>query len=227
MKKSALPKIVSQKKWESASRKMLAKEKKLTRAHDKLAAQRRQMPMVEIEKDYVFDGPKGKVSLIDLFEGRSQLILYHFMYHPEDDRFCIGCSFFTDQVAHTAHLHARDTSYAMVSRAPYKSIQRHQKRMEWKFPWYSSAKSTFNQDLGLINKKGEEHHGLSVFLRDGDKIYRTYFIGARGVESLGPAWTLLDLTPLGRQEKWEKTPKGRPQSDPYSWWRFHDEYSKA
>ncbi len=219
----ALPRIVSEKEWQKERDALLKKEKKLTRELDKLAAARRRLPMVEIEKNYEFEGPNGKVSLLDLFEDRKQLLVYHFMYHPEEDRFCIGCSFLVDQLGHPAHINARDVSLAIISRAPLASIKRHKKKLGWEWPWYSSAKSTFNQDFGMTTEEGD-HHGMSVFIRDGKKIYRTYFTTARGVESLGTAWSLLDITPYGRQEKWEDSPKGWPQSEPYYWWRFHDEY---
>ena len=183
--------------------------------------------MVEIKKDYVFDGPGGKSSLLDLFEGRRQLIVYHFMFAPGaggwPDAGCPGCSMFTDQISNLAHLHARDTSFALISRAPLANIQRYKKRMGWTWPWFSSEQSDFNDDFGLSTPDGETF-GLSVFLRDGDRIFRTYFTAGRGVEALGSVWTFLDLTPLGRQEDWEDSPKGWPQTPPYQWWRRHDEY---
>jgi predicted dithiol-disulfide oxidoreductase (DUF899 family) len=223
----ALPRIVSQKQWQTAHEKLLAKEKAATRARDALAATRRRQPMVEIEKEYVFAGPEGKASLLDLFEGRRQLIVYHFMFAPGVDGWpkagCDGCSFFADQIGHLAHLHARDTSFALVSRAPLGNIRRYRKRMGWTMPWYSSHRSDFNVDFGLTTDEGETF-GLSVFLRDGRRVFRTYFTTRRGVEALGSAWTFLDLTPFGRQEDWENSPKGWPQTPPYEWWRRHDEY---
>jgi predicted dithiol-disulfide oxidoreductase (DUF899 family) len=224
-----LPKIVSREKWEAARKKILAKEKKLTHQHDALAAQRRRSPMVKIEKDYVFDGPEGKRSLLDLFEGRTQLILYHFMFAPGvggwPDAGCPGCSLVIDHMGHLAHIHSRDTSLALVAKAPLKNIERYKKRMGWTLPWVSSAENSFNVDFGL--SKGEkETYGMSVFFRDGDSIYHTYFTDGRGVEALGSPWTLLDLTPLGRQETWEDSPPGWPQSAPFVWWQRHDEYEK-
>ena len=222
-----LPNVVSQAEWLAASKQVLAKQKQLTREHDQLAAERRRMPMVKIDKPYVFDGPAGTVSLLDLFEGRRQLIVYHFMFAPGVGGWptagCPGCSLVVDQIAHLAHLHARDTSFTLVSRAPRSRIQSYQKRMGWTIPWYSSSESDFNDDFGVTTPKGETF-GLSVFLRDGDNVYRTYFTNGRGVEALGSVWTLLDLTPYGRQEEWEDTPEGRPQTPPYEWWRRHDEY---
>ena len=224
-----LPNVVSQAEWLAASKQVLAKEKQLTRQHDQLAAERRRMPMVKIDKPYVFDGSAGTVSLLDLFEGRSQLIVYHFMFAPGVGGWptagCPGCSLVVDQIAHLAHLHARDTSFVLVSRAPRSRIQTYQKRMGWTIPWYSSSDSDFNDDFGVTTPKGETF-GLSVFLRDGDNVYRTYFTNGRGVEALGSVWTLLDLTPYGRQEEWEDSPEGWPQTAPYEWWRRHDEYGK-
>jgi predicted dithiol-disulfide oxidoreductase (DUF899 family) len=205
----------------------MAKEKAATRARDALAAERRRQPMVRIDKRYVFEGPGEKRTLLDLFEGRRQLIVYHFMFGPGahgwPEAGCDGCSMFVDQVGHLAHLHARDTSFALVSIAPLEKIEAYRKRMGWTLPWVSSAASDFNQDFGLTTKGGESF-GLSVFLRDGDKVYRTYFTTGRGVEALGSVWTFLDLTPLGRQEDWEDSPDGWPQTRPYTWWRRHDGY---
>jgi predicted dithiol-disulfide oxidoreductase (DUF899 family) len=223
----ALPRIVSKAEWQAAHEKLLANEKAATRARDALAGERRRQPMVEITKPYVFDGPKGKAHLPDLFDGRRQLILYHFMFAPTVDGWpdagCPGCSFFADQIGHLAHLHARNTSFVLVSRAPMANIKRYKKRMGWTVPWFSSAKNDFNVDFGLTTDRGETF-GLSVFLRDGKRVYRTYFTMNRGVEALGSTWTFLDLTPLGRQEIWEDSPKGWPQTPPYEWWRRHDEY---
>jgi predicted dithiol-disulfide oxidoreductase (DUF899 family) len=183
--------------------------------------------MVRIDKRYVFEGPTGKTSLIDLFDGRRQLLLYHFMFGPGahgwPDAGCPGCSMFVDQVGHLAHLHARDTSFAMVSIAPLAKLEAYKQRMGWTVPWVSSAASDFNQDFGRTTAKGERF-GLSVFLRDGDAVYRSYFTTDRGIEPLGNLWSLLDLTPLGRQEAWEDSPAGRPQAPPFAWWRRHDEY---
>jgi predicted dithiol-disulfide oxidoreductase (DUF899 family) len=225
-----LPPVVSQAEWESARAALLAKEKAATRARDALAAERRRLPRVRIDKEYLFDGPAGSATLLDVFEGRRQLILYHFMFAPGVDGWpsagCDGCSMVVDQVGHLAHLHARDTSFALVSRAPLENIEAYRARMGWTIPWYSSARSDFNVDFGLTTDDGETF-GLSVFLRDGGDVYRTYFTSERGVEALGSVWTFLDLTPLGRQETWEDSPEGYPQTPPYEWWRRHDEYDDA
>jgi predicted dithiol-disulfide oxidoreductase (DUF899 family) len=226
-----LPPVVSEEEWRAAVEDLRVKEKEHMRARDALAAERRRLPMVRIEKDYVLEGPEGPVRLIDLFEGRRQLIVYHFMFGPNQEVGCDGCSLFADQVTHLAHLHARDTSFALVSRAPIDKIERYRERMGWTIPWYSSFASDFNVDAGVspeTPRVGEYQDGenfrLRVFFRDGDDIYETYFTDRRGTETLGPVWSFLDLTALGRQEEWEDTPEGRPQGPPYDWWRRHDEY---
>jgi predicted dithiol-disulfide oxidoreductase (DUF899 family) len=228
MSKKPLPPIVSRAEWQAAHESLLAKEKAATRARDALAAERRRQPMTKIEEPYVLDGPKGRAPLLEVFEGRRQLILYHFMFAPGVDGWpdagCPGCTFFVDQISHLSHLHARDVSLALVSLAPREKLRAYEQRMGWSVPWYSSAGTAFNRDFGLTTDQGETF-GLSVFLRDGSDIYRTYFTSSRGVEALGSAWTFLDLTPYGRQETWEDSPPGWPQSAPYVWWRRHDEYS--
>jgi predicted dithiol-disulfide oxidoreductase (DUF899 family) len=229
-----LPGVVSQAEWEAAHEALLVKEKEATRARDALAAERRRLPIVRIEKDYVFDGPEGKVGLLELFDGRRQLILYHFMFGQNQDVGCDGCSMVLDNVGHLAHLHARDTSFVAVSRAPIDRIEPYRKRMGWTIPWVSSYDSDFNVDFGVSPEQPRpdeyqdgETFGLSVFLRDGDDVYRSYFTNGRGVEGLGSNWSYLDLTPLGRQETWEDSPAGYPQTAPYQWWRRHDEYEEA
>ena len=227
----ALPEVASQAEWQAARDKLLVKEKELTRKLDALAAERRRLPMVRIEKDYVFEGPNGKAGLLDLFQGRRQLLLYHFMLGPNQEAGCDGCSLFVDQVGHLAHLNARDTSFALVSRAPIGNIEAYRRRMGWTIPWVSSFGTEFSHAFGLGPKEPQpkeyqdgEMFGLSVFLRDGDSVFRTYFTNRRGVERLGSVWAFLDLAPFGRQETWEDSPEGWPQSAPYKWWRRHDEY---
>jgi predicted dithiol-disulfide oxidoreductase (DUF899 family) len=220
------PEVVSRDEWQIAHNKLLAKEKEATRAHDALNAERRRLPMVKIEKEYVFEGPEGKVSLLGLFEGRSQLILYHFMFGPDWEEGCEGCSMVVDNMGHPAHLHARDTSRVLVSRAPLEKLERFKKRMNWTTPWYSSFNSDFNYDFG-VTTGNDETFGLSVFLREGDSIFHTYFTAGRGVEHLGSNWSYLDLTPFGRQEAWEDSPEGWPQTPPYEWWRHHDRYKQT
>ncbi|WP_440104046.1 DUF899 domain-containing protein [Streptosporangium sp. H16] len=219
------PQVVSAEDWRAAREALLVKEKEHTRALDALAAERRRMPMVRIGEEgdgggYVFEGPDGPVSLVDLFDGRRQLIVYSFMWLG-GDAFCSGCSMFTDNVGHLSHLHARDTSLVLVSRGPLAEIIPFKERMGWTIPWFSSLGTTFNDDMGA-----GDGFALNVFLRDGDTVYRTYFTTGRGVERLGSGWTFLDLTPFGRQETWEDSPEGRPQSRPYAWWRLHDEYDE-
>jgi predicted dithiol-disulfide oxidoreductase (DUF899 family) len=226
-----LPPVVSPTEWQAARDALLVKEKEATQARDALAAERRRLPRVQIDKDYVFDGPDGNATLVDLFEGRRQLLLYHFMFGPNQDAGCDGCSMFVDQIGHPAHVHARDTSFAWVSRAPLAKIEAYKARMGWTIPWLSSFESDFNVDFDVSPETPQpdvyqdgETFGLSVFLRDGDSVFRTYFTSQRGVEALGSVWSFLDLTPLGRQEDWEDSPAGYPQTKPYEWWRRHDEY---
>ena len=219
-----LPPVVSRDEWDAARQQLLAKEKEATRARDALAAERRRLPRLKVEKDYVFEGPDGKASLVDLFAGRRQLIVYRFFFDPGMKRYpdagCGGCSMFTDQVGHLAHFHARDTSLVLASAASVDAIERYRQRMGWEIPWYSTT-DDFSKDFDV-----PEYFGLNVFLRDGGEVFRTYFTTGRGVEALGSVWTFLDLTPLGRQEKWEDSPEGYPQDPPYSWWQLHDEYGQ-
>lgn len=218
-----MPHVVSVSEWKNAINAFRIKEKAATKLRDQLAAERRRLPMTKIEKDYQFQGALGSVSFEDLFDGKEQLLVYHFMYHPEHDTFCPGCSMFADQIARLAHLRERRTNFVLVSCAPRSSIDRHRQRMGWSVPWYSSMGSDFNTDFDVSTPDGETF-GLSVFIRDSETMYRSYFTNGRGVEMLGSVWSFLDLTPLGRQEEWEDSPTGRPQSAPYVWWRMHDEY---
>jgi predicted dithiol-disulfide oxidoreductase (DUF899 family) len=223
-----LPPIVSTEEWQAARNSLLVKEKAATRALDALAAERRRLPMVRIEKDYAFTAPDGApVGLHDLFDGRRQLVIYHVMFTPDDDAPCTGCASWTDNVGNLAHLHARDTTFALVSRAPIEKLNAFRDRMGWtEAPWYSSHGSDFNVDFGVTFPQGEMF-GISVLLRDEGRVFRSYFTNARGVDRLRMDFNLLDLTPLGRQETWEDSPEGWPQSAPYAWWRLHDEYETA
>jgi len=227
------PPIVSPKEWESARETLLVKEKKLTRARDALAAERGRMPWLAVEKEYEFDGPQGRATLLDLFEGRRQLIVYRFFYAPDvttyaragdayPERACEGCSMMADQIAHLAHLNARDTTLVHASRAPQAEIQGLKERMGWEhIPWYTIT-DDFDKDFGV-----DEWHGHNVFIRDGDQIFRTYFVHSRGAEHLGSTWSFLDITALGRQEDWEDSPEGYPQTSPAGqWWNYHDAYGK-
>jgi predicted dithiol-disulfide oxidoreductase (DUF899 family) len=216
------PPIVSRQEWDAAHEEMLVKEKELTHARDALAAERRRMPWMAVDKEYEFDGPLGKASLIDLFDGRRQLIVYRFFFEPGVDGWpehgCRGCSFVADQVAHLAHLNTRDTTLAFVSRAPQADIERWKARMGWEIPWFTIT-DHFDADFGV-----DEWHGTNAFFRDGDSVFRTYFVNNRGDEAMGSTWTYLDITALGRQEEWEDSPEGYPQTPPYQWWNLHDEY---
>jgi predicted dithiol-disulfide oxidoreductase (DUF899 family) len=215
--------IVSPDEWEAARQEMLVKEKEHTRARDALAAQRRRMPWQAVERAYEFEGPDGTASLLDLFDGRRQLIVYRAFLDPGvhgwPEHGCIGCSMVADQVAHPAHLRERDTSLAFVSRGPQADIQRIKTKMGWgHIPWYTMTNG-FDEDFGV-----DQWHGTNVFIRDDDdQVFRTYFIDARGDEALGSTWSYLDITALGRQEEWEDSPEGTPQTPPYEWWIWHDE----
>ena len=216
------PPIVSPQEWEAARDQLLVKEKALTRARDALAAERRRMPWVAVDKAYMFDGPQGKASLLDLFAGRRQLIVYRAYFEPGvhgwPEHACIGCSLGADQVAHLAHLNARDTTLAYASRAPQADIVRLKARMGWEIPWYTIT-DNFDADFGV-----DEWHGHNAFIRDGDRVFRTYFINGRGDEAMGTTWSYLDMTALGRQETWEDSPEGYPKSRPYKWWNWNDSY---
>ena len=214
--------IVDEQEWHEARDALLVKEKEFTRARDALAARRRRMPRMLIEKDYEFDGPNGKVSLLDMFEGRRQLIIYRFFYEPGvsgwPEKGCPGCSMMTDQRANPAHINARDTTVVHASRAPQENIQQLQKRMGWEhIPWYTIT-DDWDSDFGV-----DEWHATNVFLRVEDRVYRTYMIDGRGDEALGSTFSFLDIAPLGRQEEFEDSPEGYPQGNS-AWWRRNDEY---
>jgi len=213
--------IVDAVQWQEAYAAQLAEEKAVTRALDALAAKRRRMPWMKVDGDYRFDGPDGSLSLPDLFDGRCQLIVYHHML-LDDRPPCPGCSMFGDQVPHIAHVNARDTSFVMVARAPVASIESYRARMGWTFPFYSSMDG-FGEDFGVPR----DGHGLNVFISRDGAIYRTWFTTARGTETLGSVWGLIDLTPKGRQEAWQDAPDWVEQGQPYQWWKLHDEYPKA
>ena len=218
------PPVVSAEEWQNSWQEMQVKEKEHTHARDALAAARRRMPWLAVEKQYVFEGPQGKVSLLDLFEGRRQLVLYRAFYDSNvygwPDHACVGCSMGADQVSHLSHLRQRDTTLAYASRGSQENIARLKQRMGWeKIPWYTIV-DDFDKDFGV-----DQWHGHNVFFRDeNDKIFRTYFINSRGDEAMGTVWNYLDATPLGRQEDWEDSPEGYPQTPPYKWWRWHDAY---
>lgn len=254
------PQVVSPDEWRAARLELLTKEKAATRANDALNAARRRLPMVRIDKDYAFEGAEGKVRLFDLFEGRRQLIVYHFMFDADAppkgksgapwEEGCPGCSFAADNLPNNfSHLHARETSFALISRAPYSKIVPFKRRMGWDVPWYSSFGSDFNYDFhvtldsrrgstewnyrqadelvaaGKIPSTKGELPGLSVFLRDGDAIYHTYTAYARGLEPMLVSYHLLDLTPFGRGEGWDGMPDVHGEG--MDWTRHHDKYDSA
>ena len=228
------PTIASRDEWTAARKRLLAKEKKLSRQRDALSAERRQLPMVAIEKEYVFQGPEGRRTLADLFGNRRQLLVYHFMFDPEWDEGCFACSFVADNFAGAlVHLAARDTAFAVISRAPLDKIERFRRRMGWEFPWLSSFGTDFNYDFGVAldashteynyapvsaqpadRPQEGEREGLSVFLRDGARLFHTYSTYQRGLDPLLNTYKLLDLTPLGRQE----------EEGIMRWLRHHDKY---
>lgn len=219
-----LPKIVSRGEWLAARKALLAREKEATRARDALRAERRALPMVEIEKQYAFEGPDGPATLLDLFEGRRQLIVQHFMFDPSWDDGCPSCTYALEDLGHLPHLHEKSTSFAVISRAPLEKIESYRRRKGWTIPWYSSYGSDFNYDFHVTSDESvapvqynyrtkAEHEragapwyargeqpGYSVFVRDGERVFHTYSTYARGVELLNPTTQFLDLTPLGRQE---------------------------
>ncbi len=244
------PRVVSRAEWLAARKELLLKEKEFTRLRDQVNADRRRLPIVKIDKHYEFDGPDGKVRLLDLFEGLRQLIVYHFMFDPTWDEGCPSCSYLVDNLGNLAHLHARDTSLALISRAPLGKIEPFKKRMGWTVPWYSSFGSDFNygfhvtmdetvapvaynyRDKAEHVRKGEAYFtqgelpGLSVFLRDGESIFHTYSTYARGLDLLAGTYNYLDLTALGRQEDWEQ-PAGRSDGPFMHWVRHHDRYEES
>jgi predicted dithiol-disulfide oxidoreductase (DUF899 family) len=215
-----LPEVVSRDAWDAARKTLLLKEKEMTHARDALNAERRRLPMVRIEKDYVFQGAGGTVTLSDLFEGRRQLIVYHMMWVK-----CPGCSLLVDNIGHLAHLHARDTTLEVVSRAPWPELKAFKERMGWTVPFFSSHGGDFNYDFHVSVGEGIEGEasGVSVFLRDGKSIFHTYSTYDRGTDILNGTLNYLDLTPFGRQEDWEE-PRGRSNSSASGWWELHDEY---
>ena len=217
------PPVMSRQEWEAARAALLVKEKAHTHARDALAAERRRMPWLAVEEDYVFEGPSGRASLLDLFEGRRQLIVYRAFFEPGvhgwPEYGCRGCSMVADQVAHVAHLNARDTTLMFASRAPQADIQRLKAKMGWELiPWVTIT-DDFDKHFDV-----DEWHGTNAFIRDGNRIFRTYLVNSRGDEAMGSTWSYLDITALGRQETWEDSPEGYKQDPPYKWWNWHDCY---
>jgi predicted dithiol-disulfide oxidoreductase (DUF899 family) len=239
------PRVVSRDEWLAARRRLLAREKELSRQRDAVNAERRRLPMTSVDQPYVFAGRDGPASLLDLFEGRGQLLIYHFMFDPDWDEGCESCSFLADGIGRLDHLHARDTTLAMVSRAPLATIEPFRQRMGWTVPWYSSYRSSFNYDfhvtvdaavapaeynyrnLAELGPAWEgwsgEMHGISAFLRRGERVFHTYSNYARGTDLVNGTYNWLDLTARGRQEDWEQPP-GRSDGPAMAWLRLHDRY---
>jgi predicted dithiol-disulfide oxidoreductase (DUF899 family) len=234
------PPIVSRDQWLADRKTLLAHEKELTHQRDRVNAERRRLPMVKLEKDYVFDGPEGKLDLKGLFDGRRQLIVYHFMFDPEWDKGCSGCTGFVDSLGDLSMLNSHDTTFVLVSRAPLAKLEAYKAQKGWNRPWYSSFENVFNYDfhvtldpklapveynyrdkqemekaVGHPVKMEGEAHGLSVFFQMDDDVFHTYSAYARGVESKTDAYSLLDLTPYGRQQDFEDSPAGWPQKPTY------------
>ena len=233
------PPIVSRDQWLGERKTLLAHEKGLTGQYDRVNAERRRLPMVKIEKDYIFDGPNGKTSLKDLFEGRRQLVVYHFMFDPAWEKGCPGCTRYVNAIGDLSMLNDRDTTFVLVSRAPLAKLDAYRAQKGWRLPWFSSFGSDFNYDFHATNdekvapieynyrnkaeleaKNGPnaiegEEHGLSVFFRLGDEVFHTYSVYARGTERLTDARALLDMTPYGRQQDFEDSPPGWPQKPTY------------
>jgi predicted dithiol-disulfide oxidoreductase (DUF899 family) len=233
------PRIVSRDPWLAERKNLLAHEKEYTKHRDRINAERRRLPMVKIEKGYVFDGPSGKQSLKALFDGRRQLVVYHFMFDPAWDKGCPACTSYVNALGDLSMLNDRDTTFVLVSRAPLAKLEAYKAQKGWSVPWFSSFGSEFNYDFhvtldesiapvefnyrdkaemearkGPNAMKGEEH-GLSVFFRLDDDVFHTYSVYARGTESLSDAYTLLDTTPYGRQQDFEDSPPGWPQKPTY------------
>ena len=218
--------VVSEDEWKTARERLLAEEKALMKAKDRLVAKRRLLPVTEVDRNYIFIGTNGDSDLLGLFEGRRQLVVYRFFYAPDVENWpegaCSGCSLFADTVVHPAHLAARDTTLAFVTAAPIDRIANLRDRMGWNhIPFYSLPDERFSRDFDV-----EGLFGINVFIHRGERIFRTYFLSGRGIEEIGPVWSFLDMTLLGRQETWQEVPLGRPQGDPYIWWRLHDNYGQ-
>jgi predicted dithiol-disulfide oxidoreductase (DUF899 family) len=235
----AHPPITSREEWLTARKALLAKEKQLTKERDALNASRRRLPMVRVDKDYTFEGPDGKKTLLDLFDGRRQLVVYHFMFDPAWENGCPGCTGLVNALGDLSMLDSRDTTFVLISRAPFAKLERYKAARGWNRPWYSSFGSDFNYDFHVtfdegvvpvmhnyndraeLERRGElrfakgESHGTSVFFRIDDTVFHTYSTFARGCEGITNSFSLLDLTPYGRQEEFEDSPAGWPQKPTY------------
>ncbi|MCO1654108.1 DUF899 domain-containing protein [Pseudonocardia humida] len=218
----SLPQLADHASWAAALAEHRAREKELTRRVDALAAERRRLPMVEVGP-YTLRGEDGDVGLAEVFEGRAQLITYHFMWTPGTHDQCGGCTFFTSHVGTLEPLHSKDTTFAIVTAGPWEEAVAYRDRFGWTMPWYSTAESPFGADMGAGPGEG---FGLNVFVRDGDRVFRTYHTDGRGSEPFTNSWALLDLTPNGRQEDWQDVPAGRPQGERYQWWPEPERYAE-
>jgi predicted dithiol-disulfide oxidoreductase (DUF899 family) len=208
----AMPPIVSREEWQALRDELMVKEKEHTRAKDALSAERRRLPMVEIDKDYRFTDLEGnEVTLVDLFEGRRQLIVQHFMFHPDWDKGCPSCTFSVNQIANLDALDENDVTYALVARAPIEKLATYREAQGWQWPWYSSGETSFNRDFGVTVEEDMEIPGYTMFVRDGDAVYQTYNTGGRGCEPFLPVLGFLDTTVYGRQQDFEDSPPGWPQ----------------
>ncbi|RYG72324.1 DUF899 domain-containing protein [bacterium] len=237
---TAAPKVVSREEWIAARQEHLAQEKELTRRSDALHAERRRLPMVKIEKEYSFDTFSGKKSLAELFDGKKQLVVYHFMFDPKWDKGCPGCTGLVDALGDLSLLGERNTAFSLISRAPLEKLEGYKKERGWEQPWVSSFGSDFNYDFFATLDREEspqqfeaweaakyykphpehstfqgEQHGFSVFFREGEELFHTYSTFARGAENMTNSYALLDMTPYGRQEDWEDSPAGWPQEPTY------------
>jgi predicted dithiol-disulfide oxidoreductase (DUF899 family) len=236
---TARPPVASREEWLAQRKELLEHEKEVTRHRDRVRAELRRLPMVKLDKEYVFDTPEGKKSLKDLFKGQRQLVVYHFMFDPAWEEGCMGCTGYVDALGDLSLLEERNTTFALISRAPLAKLEAYKAKRGWDVPWYSSFESDFNYDFHatldeskapveynfrnreeLLKKmspdslKGEQH-GHSVFFLDGDQVYHTYSCYARSTEGLADSYGLLDITPYGRQEDWEDSPAGWPQRPTY------------
>ena len=216
------PEIVDREAWRKARGDLLDEEKALMRAQDALAAKRRRLPMTEVNADaYAFHSPAGRHTFSDLFEGRPQLIVYHNMLRPNSDHVCDGCSYYCDHIGNLEHLHARRTTFAVVSRARVAEIEAVKARMGWRFPWHSCFGTSFHDDF--VGSEQPVFRPLGLFQTRG-RIFQTYFTSGRGVEQPSNTFGLLDITPWGRQETWEDSPEGVPQEPAHTWRKLHDLY---
>lgn len=236
---TAHPPVATQSEWLAKRKELLLREKELTKEYDRVSAERRRLPMVKVEKEYFFEGPEGKVSLLDLFKGNQQLIVYHFMYGPDWETGCPGCTGYANALGDLSDLVSKSIRFVMISRAPLPKLEAYKAEKGWDLAWYSSFGSDFNYDYHVthdadvapieynymsfeelekrrgVGKVEGEDHGISVFFRMGDEVFHTYSAYARGTEDLVDSYRLMDITPFGRQQEFEDSPEGWPQKPTY------------